>query len=537
MHLFLPLKTKDWHPLTAAIALFFLLPQFTHAQEEEAKDLLDSFEKVTLPHPAYDEAKARALEEEKPLLLIFTGSDWSALSITFEEEILNHVTYQSWEKRTVIPLLVDFTRSGSDQDRTLNRALATRFDIASYPYAIFVDPKTEQELGRLTHDSKGPAEWVRRANAILAGDQSQSDTAASVDYLAIEDRAALENPNLSPIERSIGYYNKALEIERADPELAILSKDRFKLLNELYALAREEAPDERPDLAFSAQLKLGILQHNLGRSLLPEDLENMSQKDQMRLAQESKGDIIKLLKKSQKCYRDALSNYRQAAPLQPNDEQLSTNLAVIYQDLDRVKAYIDFQTALLAAIEETGQVLAQEKRFRKSLAFEVTSKNPINDRGVNRSASAIQKLVQSAEAISDKPTILDEKRFEEFKLAKEDIDLAPATHSSRHLNPSVQHIQDAYDHLIDPQQPQSGGEGGEGEPQESEEEEEAEGAAEPQGDIPDAGDEEEDKGGEESTGDSDADLRRSEKEGGDLRDRLLDRLQRESRRRPRGKDH
>lgn len=537
VHLFLPLKTKNWHPLTAAIILLFLLPQPTQAQgNEAAENLLDSFEKMATPHPAYDEAKARALEEEKPLLLIFTGSDWSALSITFEEEILSHVTYQGWEKRTVIPLIVDFTRSGSDEDRTLNRALASRFDIASYPYAIFVDPKDEQQLGRLTHEVKGPAEWIRRANAILAGDQSQSDTAASVDYLPKEDRAALENPNLTPVERSIAYYNKALEIERANPELAIKSKDRFKLLNELYGLAREEAPDQRPDLAFAAQLKLGILQHNLARSLLPEDLENMAPEDQMRLAEESKGDIIKLLKIAQKRYRDALSNYRQAAPLQPNDERLSTNLAVVYQDLDRVKSYIDFQTALQAAIEETAQVLAQEKRFRKSLAFEVTSKTPINDKGVERSAKAIQKLVQSAEAISDKPTILDEKRFEEFKLAKEDIDLAPATHSNRHLNPSVQHIQNAYDHLVDPQQQQSGGGGGEGEPQEGEEEEDAEGAAEPQGDIPDAGDEEE-QGGEQSSGDSDADLRRSEKEGGDLRDRLLDQLQRENRSRPRGKDH
>lgn len=548
VHLFLPLKTKNWHPLTAALTvalLLFLLPKPTQAQEKEAaENLLDSFEKMTLPHPPYDEAKARALEEGKPLLLIFTGSDWSALSITFEEEILSHVTYQDWEKRTVIPLIVDFTRSGTDENRTLNRALANRFDIASYPYAIFVDPEGEQELGRLTHEVKGPAEWVRRANAILAGDQSQSDTAASVDYLPKEDRAALENPNLTLVERSIGYYNKALEIERADPELAIKSKDRFKLLNELFDLATQEAPDQRPDLAFSAQLKLGILQHNLGRSLLPEDLEDMAQEDQMRLAAESKGDIIKLLKKVQKHYRDALSNYRQAAPLQPNDEQLSTNLAVVYRDLDRVKAYIDFQTALQTAIEETGRVLAQEKRFRKSLAFEVTSKKPINDKGVDRSVAAIQKLVQSAQAISDKPTILDEKRFAEFKLAKEDIDLAPATHSNRHLSPSVQHIQDAYDHLVDPQQQQSGSQGeGAGEPQEGEEgggenEEEA-GGAEPQGDIPDAGDEagEEEKGGEGSTGDSDADLRRSEKEGGDLRDRLLDRLQRENRRRPRGKDH
>ncbi|MDB4693769.1 hypothetical protein OAF21_09225 [Akkermansiaceae bacterium] len=99
----------------------------------------------------------------------------------------------------------------------------------------------------------------------------------------------------------------------------------------------------------------------------------------------------------------------------------------------------------------------------------------------------------------------------------------------------MQHIQDALDHLFDPQQqqqPQQGeGDPGDGEPSEGEDEG-------PEGDRPDGEDEGEDEG---NKGDSDADLRRSEKEDGDLRGRLLrelsDQLSRENRGKPRVDDH
>ena len=214
IHLFLPLRTKHWHPISATIALIFFLPLMSNAQEtgesggEEAGSAPEVLEIVP---PEYLKARNLALKEEKILLLIFIGSDWSPLSVTFEEEILSHSIYQKWEARRVIPLIIDLPRTGIEpEQRKLNRSLVSKFDIASFPYAVFVDPQNEQELGRLTHDPKGPAEWVKRANAILDGDESQGDRAASVDYLPKEVREALKNPSLTPVERSIGYYNKAL---------------------------------------------------------------------------------------------------------------------------------------------------------------------------------------------------------------------------------------------------------------------------------------------------------------------------------------
>ncbi|MDC1448339.1 hypothetical protein N8218_01660, partial [bacterium] len=290
-----------------------------------------------------------------------------------------------------------------------------------------------------------------------------------------------------------------------------------------------------PDLTFAARHKMAILHHKKSRTLVPEDMESMPPDEMMRLAQEADGDLIKLLKKARSGYRRALSLYRQAVPMKPGDTELSINLAVVYRDIDRVTAYIEYQEAYVQAVQDTMKALKQEKRFRKSLDYGVTTRKPINDSAVKSAAESIRDLVKKGDLVKDKPTILKEEDLDEYRLAEEDIDLAPAPHKERHLHPSVQHIQDALDHLFDPQQqqqPQQGeGDPGDGEPSEGEDEG-------PEGDRPDGEDEGEDEG---NKGDSDADLRRSEKENGDLRGRLLrelsDELSRENRGKPRVDDH
>ena len=540
IHLFLPLRSKSWHPLTSLILLSFLFaPSLKGA-----------------PHIDYDQALSKAKEEELPLMVIFTGSDWSPLSITFEKEILTHKVYQDWAKAKVITFHIDLPRTGIDKEtRNARRALAAKFDITSYPMVIFLDTE-ENRLGSLSHDSKGAASWIKRANAILDGDSSVSDTAASVDYLPKEVKEQLENKDLTDTQRSIGYYNKGVEFERAEPDLELKSKDQFKLLSDLYSKAAEFSPVDRPDLLFKARHKLGLLHHRKGKSMVPN-----SQEEVMMKAMELEMEPIKMLEAALKSYRKGLALYKQAAPLEPANEELSTNFAVLYRDLNRAKGYLDYLKAYQEAIKTTLAAVTQEKQFLKSLEREVTTKEEVNKAAIDESSAAIDDLVKKALAIKEKPTLLPEDGLKDYKLAMEDIVLAPSPHLDRNLEASAQHIQDALDHLIDPQQmqPQQGegegedegdGEGdGEGKPggkkgkgKKGSRGEGDEDEIEGQGDLPDGdedgggdGDEETEKDGSKD----DADLRRSGKENGDLRDRLLERLGDKNRRKkvPRNKNH
>ena len=542
IHLFLPLRTKNWHPLTAAITLLFLIPQTLPAEE------VDTFE----------DALELSKKEELPVLVIFTGSDWSELSITFEREILNHQVFQKWAETKVIWTLVDLPRVGLDDEiRRERRELMSKLGVETFPMAVFLSTK-EEPIGTLTHDPEGPDSWTKRANAIIAGKAEASDTAASAEFLPDEIRASLENETFTPTQRSISYYNKALELEKAEPELSLKSKDRFKLLIDLYTKAAEFAPVDRTDLVFAARHKMGLLHHRKGQSRVPK-----SEQEIMMMSMQERSDPVKLLKSAKRSFETALGIYRDAAPLKPGDEEFSDNLALVYQNIARVQAYLDYLKAYLVAVEDTTRTLAQEKRYLKSLEREVNTRLEVNRLAIEGSVTAIQDLIAKAGAIEDTPTILPKEALKDYRLAEEDIVLAPSPHRERELEKSVQHLQDALDHLIDPQQqqqpqPQPGeGEPQEGEPQEGEGEGEEEGEDEggrqrdqenPQGDRPDGqepGGEEGEKDGENGKGENEDttenDLKRAEKEGGDLRGRLLRKQQREYLRKgdrvPRSKGH
>jgi len=523
IHLFLPLRTKNWHPLTAAIALLFLLPQSVRSEE----------------FSSYDDALAAAVAQERPLLLIFTGSDWSKQSITFEREILSHPVYQKWAASNVVSTTIDLPRVGiTDEERRERRALAAKFAVEAYPMAVFVD-KDGNRLGALTHDPDGPNSWVQRANALLAGDISQSDTAASIDYLPKEVKENLNDPDLTAAQRSVRLYNKALELEKTEPEIVVSSEDRFKLLTELYQKAADEAPADRPDLAFPARHKLALLNHRLGKHRTPN-----SEMEMMMLAMTERMEPAKLMKRARGSYRKALSLYKEAAPLKPGDEELSTNLTLIYRDLARIEAYIAYMEAYQEAVTKTATALNQEKNFVRSLEREVTTRREVNQKAIEDSAASIQTLVQAAEVIEQTPTILPEEGLKDYRLADEDIVLAPSPHRERDLRAAQQHLQDALDHLIDPQQmqPQPSSGEGDGEPQpDGEEEDEGEGEENEggrQGDIPEEdGAGGEDEGEKEGKGDADADLRRADNETGDLRGRMLRKLGENGKYVPRSKDH
>lgn len=535
IHLFLPLRTKIWRPLTTALVLCLTLPQSIRAEEFET----------------YEEALEVATAEELPLLVIFTGSDWSKLSITFEREILSHQVFQKWADAKVIRTIIDLPRVGlDDKERDVRRALAQKLGVGSYPMAVFLDEK-ENILGTLTHDTDGPDSWTKRANAILAGDEAESDTAASVEYLPEEVRKNLDDPDITAAQRSVRHYNKALEMEKAGGELTLESKDRFQLLLDLYNKAVNFAPIDRPDLVFAARHKMALLHHRKGQSLIPK-----SQEDLMMMAMNEKSEPVPLLKKARRSLKNALGHYKNAVPLKPNDDELSANFALAYQNVSRVQAYLDYLEAYQAAVENTMIALAQERRFADSLDREVTTRLEVNKQAIADSATSIQDLIAKSEAIEDQPTILAKEGLSDYRLADEDIVLAPSPHRERELRKAQQHIQDALDHLIDPQQqqpqPQEGEGEGEGEPQEGEggegeEEGEGEGGRQdeqgdkPEGEEPGKAPEGDEPGEGEGEGDTESDLRRAEKESGDLRGRLMNRLRRDAlrngKRVPRTKNH
>lgn len=516
LRLFLPTRAnKKWYPLTPAIILGFSLiaTQPSHAQSPEIPQLPDAQPPATNLYPPYINALDNAQQKKLPLVVLFTGSDWSEASIAFETEIAANSIFSDWVERRVVLLTVDIPRSGIDPvTRNARRELASRLAVSAFPTAVFLDVN-ETELGRLAHDPDGPAAWVKRADLILDGNRAASTIESSVDQLPPNIRDYLEEPGIEKRERAMRYYNQALEFISLEPSLAKQSPDRFLLIDDLLSTASSLTTRDDLDLEGTISALRANHHHQRGRAFLPP--RNAAANPLPLEALGGENPIEPNPEQALRIFEDAHAFYQDTVRATPGSENISENLAVLEIDVQYAKDLIAFRKAYEKAVKDTKRALDQESAFRDSLVQWVTVKDPVNDPSIADAKASIKELVRLGDVV--KAPMIDELRN-----AEEDILLAPDPHSDRRLESSTTDIQNAYNHLVTQQQPQSG-QGGETDPfaQPSDDQSDGEGEGEePQPSPNQAG--------------GDRDLRRSENGKGDLRDRQLDQLGREARREGRG---
>ena len=66
---------------------------------------------------SFDEVTETSLDTNKPILLIFQGSDWCAPCIKFERNIWSTPTFQSYAEENLLIVKADFPRRKSNQQK------------------------------------------------------------------------------------------------------------------------------------------------------------------------------------------------------------------------------------------------------------------------------------------------------------------------------------------------------------------------------------------------------------------------------------
>ena len=91
-------------------------------------------------HIAFEKAKT----ENKPVFLVFSGSDWCLPCIKFEKEVLNTSEFQEFSNNELIILKADFPQR-KEQDKSLveqNEELAEKYNPQGYfPHLVLLDNK------------------------------------------------------------------------------------------------------------------------------------------------------------------------------------------------------------------------------------------------------------------------------------------------------------------------------------------------------------------------------------------------------------
>ena len=121
----------------------------------------------------YQDGLAQVRATQKPMFLLFTGSDWCRWCIQLEKEILNQPSFKDELGDQYIFVKIDSPRRKAlpEAEEKRNEALRDQYEIEGYPTVLIVNDQ-EKVLAELSYVEGGVPKFVEELRGLL--DQKQS---------------------------------------------------------------------------------------------------------------------------------------------------------------------------------------------------------------------------------------------------------------------------------------------------------------------------------------------------------------------------
>jgi|GEM_PF-668856 thioredoxin-related protein len=139
-------------------------------------------------------AQAKARNENKILLLDFTGSDWCPWCQKLKKEILDQPEFAEFVNPRIVAAEVDFPHHKQlpEAQRQVNDKLAQVLEIKGFPTVVLVD-STGRPMGQTGYTAGGPKPFIESLQRIING---RPEAAAAAAAAAAE---APEPPRRPPV--------------------------------------------------------------------------------------------------------------------------------------------------------------------------------------------------------------------------------------------------------------------------------------------------------------------------------------------------
>ena len=119
---------------------------------------------------SFDDAVALSENSGKPIMLVFSGSDWCSYCQLLEQEVLRTPEFEAWSSDRVIKVMVDFPKYSSQSSEVAiqNQNLKQHFagNLKGYPTVLMIEPNG-MVIGRTGYVAGGPMPWISKADSIL----------------------------------------------------------------------------------------------------------------------------------------------------------------------------------------------------------------------------------------------------------------------------------------------------------------------------------------------------------------------------------
>lgn len=118
----------------------------------------------------YEAAKKQAKEENKPILINFTGTDWCGWCIKIEKEIFSKDEFKAYAKEKLILMEVDFPekKKQTDEVKAQNKKLDKEFKIEGYPTIFLIDAEGKKLSEDIGYREGGAPAYVDHLKELLS---------------------------------------------------------------------------------------------------------------------------------------------------------------------------------------------------------------------------------------------------------------------------------------------------------------------------------------------------------------------------------
>jgi thioredoxin-related protein len=123
--------------------------------------------------PDWEQAKRQARQENKLILLTFSGSDWCLPCIRMEKEVFEKDTFSHFANNNLVMVNADFPRQKKniDKDKTAqNEALAEQYDkVGHFPFTVLLDADGKVLMAWDGYTGNKPEDFIRDIKTIKGG--------------------------------------------------------------------------------------------------------------------------------------------------------------------------------------------------------------------------------------------------------------------------------------------------------------------------------------------------------------------------------
>jgi thioredoxin-related protein len=112
-------------------------------------------------HESLDAALASAKASGKPILTVFTGSDWCPHCKTLDRNILKSGTFRDWAGENVVLLEIDMPRKGiSSEVRNARSQVCRSYGVRSYPTVMLIGSDGKAIYRKSGYGGQSPQQWI-----------------------------------------------------------------------------------------------------------------------------------------------------------------------------------------------------------------------------------------------------------------------------------------------------------------------------------------------------------------------------------------